>query len=285
MSTRCILIPSASADDAGSRLNAALSLSQRLHAHIRMLFVRDDAGEIYRNLPEVLVATGVTAEQIDREGKQEAERSRTGFERWCAKSGLRSDGQFSDLQSPFGAWTEQIGDLEPAVALAGRVSDMVIVNRPTAAVTSSERIFDAAVFSTGRPALIVGDRVPDDLLRHVVIAWNGSLEAARLVGHATDLLHAADRVSILTAASERSAETSAADLQDYLVWHGIRARQLAVVEGTEGVGEALLQAATRAEATMLVMGAYTHSRIRQMLLGGVTRHVLHHATMPVLMEH
>ena len=92
MSIRCILIPSTAADDAGYRLNAASSLSQRLQAHIRMLFVRNDPQATYRNLPEVILATGVTADQIDREGRAEAERSRTGFERWCAQSGLRSDG-------------------------------------------------------------------------------------------------------------------------------------------------------------------------------------------------
>jgi nucleotide-binding universal stress UspA family protein len=250
-----------------------------------MLFVRDDPQAIYRNLPDVIRLSGVTAEQIEREGKAEAERARTAFERWCANAGLRSDGQYTDLQTPFGVWGEQIGEIEPVVAFAGRVSDLVVVNRPTSADLVSERVFDAAVFSTGRPALVVGERVPEDLLRHVVIAWNGSLEAARLIGHANDLLRAADRVSIVTAPSERSSETAAADLQDYLVWHGIRARQLATVTHAASTGEALLQTAERAEATMLVLGAYTHSRIRQMLLGGVTHHVLHNAKLPVLMEH
>jgi nucleotide-binding universal stress UspA family protein len=285
MALRCILVPSTAADDNTDRLKVALSLSQRLQAHIRLLYVRSDPTKVYANLPEVIIATGVTAKQIDDNGRQEAERCRTAFEQFCAKAAIRSDGQYLDLQSTFGTWIEQVGDVESHVALAGRVSDLILVNRPDPSNIAAGRIFDTAVFSTGRPALVVPQSPADDLLRHVVIAWNGSLEAARLIGHSVELFRAADQVSIVTVASERSAETAAADLQDYLMWHGVRARQIATSDKAETVGGRLLETATRAEATMLVMGAYTHSRIRQFLLGGVTHHMLHHSPIPLLMEH
>jgi nucleotide-binding universal stress UspA family protein len=285
MVLRCILVPSTAADDNADRLKAALSLSQRLQAHIRLLYVRSDPAKVYANLPEIIIATGVTAKQIDDNGKQEAERCRAAFEQFCSSAAIRSDGQYLDLYSTFGTWVEQVGDVESHVALAGRVSDLILVNRPESSNIAAERIFEAAVFSTGRPTLIIPKNGPDDLLRHVVIAWNGSLEAARLIGHSIELLRIADRVSIVTAASERSAETAAADLKDYLMWHGVRARQIATLDNAETVGERLLETATRAEATLLVMGAYTHSHIREFFLGGVTRHMLHHSPIPLLMEH
>ena len=132
---------------------------------------------------------------------------------------------------------------------------------------------------------MLSPKVTDNLLRHVVIAWNGSLEATRLVGHSLDLLHTAGRVSIITAVSGQGADTAPSDLANYLMWHGIRAHPLAAGSTSDGIPAAILAGATRGEATMLVMGAYTHSRIRQFLLGGVTRHVLEHSDIPVLMEH
>ncbi|WP_131113695.1 universal stress protein [Lichenihabitans psoromatis] len=285
MTIRRILIPSTTEHDCDQRLAIGLELSRRLEAHIQLLFVRDDPDRIFRDLPDLIRATGVTVKQIETDGKQAAERNRTSFERVCDKAGIRSDGKFEDLHATFGDWIERVGDIEPVVALAGRVSDLIIVNRPASTEMGSERIFDAAVFSTGRPTLVVSRKIPDSVLRHVVIAWNGSLEAARLIGHSLDLLHAADRVSIITAAIGRSAETVPADLTTYLMWHGIRAHELTATSASSNVPEAILACATRVEATMLVMGAYTHSRIRQFLFGGVTHHVLNHSEIPLLMEH
>jgi nucleotide-binding universal stress UspA family protein len=133
---------------------------------------------------------------------------------------------------------------------------------------------------------MVGEAVRYDLLDHVVIAWNGSLEATRLIGQSITLLHEATRVTVLHAETERFEEARAADLCGYLRWHGIVAEAvtLPVQEGTS-VGAAILAETERLEASMLAMGAYTHSRVRELLLGGVTRHVIENARMPVLMAH
>ncbi len=260
-------------------------MSRRLGAHVRLLNIRSDPRIIFDNMPEVAMAAGVTAQQIENADREAAAEARKAFEASCANAGVESTGQPSLLSTPFGFWAEQVGEIEPLVALAGRVSDLIVVDRPSGRKLASERIFDAAVFSSGRPTLVVADDVPDDLLRHVVIAWNGSLEAARVVGHAISLLHAADRVSIVTATSDRSSEAQFANLQDYLSWHGIKAHPLAVPAAEDSAGAALLAGAVRGNATMMIMGAYTHSRVRQFLLGGVTAHVLKHASIPVLMEH
>lgn len=285
MPIRRILIPSTSEEDCAQRLATGLALCRRLDAHIQFLFLRNDIDRTLRALPAVIRKSDVMMKDIEAEEKRNAERSKTAFVHACDQAGVRSDGGFDDLHATFGAWVERVGEIDANVALAGRVSDLIIVNRPTAAQPSSEPIFDAAVFSSGRPTLVLSPQVPDNVLRHVAIAWNGSLEATRLIGHALDLLKAADRVSIVTAATDRSAETAASDLTNYLMWHGIRAHPLSAISKSDSVPEAILASATRGEATMLVMGAYTHSRIRQFLLGGVTRHVLEHSEIPVLMEH
>ncbi|MGB8275503.1 MAG: universal stress protein, partial [Alphaproteobacteria bacterium] len=89
----------------------------------------------------------------------------------------------------------------------------------------------------------------------------------------------------LAAGEDDQAAATAAGLERYLAWHGLRTETRVVSGMEEGVGPALLAGATAAGAGMLVMGAYTHNRFRQMIFGGVTRHVLAHAGLPVLIAH
>ena len=111
-----------------------------------------------------------------------------------------------------------------------------------------------------------------------------SREAPRNVNPLT-FLHKADAVHILTAET-RKTELSAADkLADYLAWHGILAAAKPVGPIEASVGAALLMTAEDLGADLLVMGGYTHSRLRQLILGGVTRHVIGHAQLPVLLNH
>jgi nucleotide-binding universal stress UspA family protein len=166
------------------------------------------------------------------------------------------------------------------------VNDLIIVDKPKIDETFSQRVFEAAVFSAGRPTLMVPEAVNGDPLRHVAIAWNGSLESARVIGQSIALLRKAGRVSIIQAPGPDEGNTELADLSAYLRWHGIVAEIHDLRSVTDkSAGELILDEAVRHDASMLVMGAYTHSRLRQFLLGGVTQHVVTHARIPVLMTH
>jgi nucleotide-binding universal stress UspA family protein len=126
-----------------------------------------------------------------------------------------------------------------------------------------------------------------------MIAWNGSLEAARAVTSALSVLHQASRVTVVTApwpgngSLEGDSIVDGSELVEALAWHGIQARSgtLRPAATELDVGPALLRAAGDSEASMLVMGAFTRSRIRGFLLGGVTRYVLRNATIPTMMTH
>lgn len=282
---RRILVPLLPREDPTRRAAAALKLCRRLGAHIDLLYIRHDPARAFRSLPDVVVATGVTLGEIEREEDSFAAEARQTFRRFCTAESIAVDALPEGLGTTFGHFMEQTGDIEHVLSLAGRLSDLIVVEVPSLTRPATERLFDTAVFSCGRPTLVLPAQTPDDPLRHVAIAWNGSLEVSRLIGHALPLLHAADHVSIITAPVPDLPYGLVDALKDYLVWHGIRARILPSLDPDGATGEEILAAAQQAEATMLLMGAYTHSRVRQFLLGGVTRHMLQHATMPVLMEH
>jgi nucleotide-binding universal stress UspA family protein len=162
---------------------------------------------------------------------------------------------------------------------------LIVVPRPASSSVQGQRCFDAAVFESGRPTLVIDEKLPLVIADHVMVAWNGSLEASRAVLGAMPLLHLADRVSIFAAPQYENEGVDAADLAESLSWHGIRAHQIRGLRDESSSGAALVSAAVEQQATMIVMGAYTHSRLRQSFLGGVTRHLLTHAPVPLLMSH
>ena len=221
---------------------------------------------------------------IERETQEAAAVARDRFVDWRKRSNV-PEAAGVRLDSCFASWSEQFGDIETIVARFGRVSDLIVVQRPSSSSIQEQRCFDAAVFESGRPTLVVGEKLPFAITDHVMIAWNGSLEASRAVLGAMPLLHQADRVSIFAAPQYEDEGVDAADLVEALRWHGIRAQQIPSPRDEAPTGVALVSAAIEQQATMIVMGAYTHSRLRQSFLGGVTKHLLAHAPVPLLMSH
>ncbi|AIQ92364.1 universal stress protein UspA [Methylobacterium sp. XJLW] len=286
MYLRCLLVPTGPGIDATRRLEAAMRLGRRLHAHIGVAFMAPGPEHVLAAMASLVPMDGTTIEAIQQSVRESAAEGKAAFEAWCGRAGVPVIAKAERLDATFATWTELSGEVEPLLTLTGRVNDLVIVDRPDPDEPFTGRALDTALFAVGRPTLVVGEHIPHDLLDHVVIAWNGSLEATRLIGQSITLLHEAARVTVVHAQTERFAEVRAADLCAYLRWHGIVAEAVSLpVEDGTPVGAAILAEAGRRNASLLAMGAYTHSRVREFLLGGVTRHVIEHAGIPVLMAH
>lgn len=179
-----------------------------------------------------------------------------------------------------------------AITSHGRCSDLVVVGqgeRPANAEDQAADLPQQTLLHTGCPVLAVpASGNFDSVGRHVVVAWKDTREAARSLRDALPLLQAADRVDVLeivAAASEEAARRVA--LLDVLAWlgrHGVDAGMRVETSALEA-GEALLARAGALSADLIVMGAYGHSRLREWILGGATRHLLAHMTVPVVMSH
>ena len=144
-----------------------------------------------------------------------------------------------------------------------------------------------ALFGSGRPVILVP---PESHVKEFngtsLIAWNGSREAARAVTFALPFL-ARGNVRILTEEDSRFRKSAltAADLADYLKCHNIDAKVLANPEKASSLPESILHTAKSINADMIIMGAWSHSRMREYILGGVTEFMLRHADIPVFMAH
>jgi nucleotide-binding universal stress UspA family protein len=164
--------------------------------------------------------------------------------------------------------------------------DVMVVPNPST-TTPARKIAEHTLLETGRPVLLAPARPEPDPSSSAMIAWAPSLQAWRAVTAAVPLMATAGRVEIVSVGEDDAAVAeSRADVIRYLGWHGITATARQVKPLSRSIGDMLLHEASEAQIGMLVMGAYSHSRVRELLLGGVTRHVLSHvAATPVFMAH
>jgi nucleotide-binding universal stress UspA family protein len=179
-------------------------------------------------------------------------------------------------------------DGEPAsdgtVASHARIFDITIVGRPTSSSPSPRMsTLEAALFESGRPILIAPPTAPDHLGRSVMIAWNGSTETARAVAFSMPLLAKAERVVVLTVEGGTVPGPSGQALCDMLVANDIAAEETTVPPGNLAVGAAMLANAGSLGCDLVIKGAYTQSRVRQMIFGGATSHILWSTELPVFM--
>jgi nucleotide-binding universal stress UspA family protein len=168
-----------------------------------------------------------------------------------------------------------------------RVSDLTVLARPhEEAPPELDAVLEATLFSAGRALLVVPPTGAREFGRTIAIAWDGGTEAARAVGWALPFLEAAGAVHCLTAQTRRTRADAAIELAEYLQWRGVACDRHAVaVEEDESVGAALLRIASEIGADLLVMGGYGRARVTELVFGGVTRHVLADAELPLLISH
>ena len=168
----------------------------------------------------------------------------------------------------------------------GRAFDLIVLGRPGRASQNPRmRPLEAALFDSGRPVLVVPPSVPQTLARNVLVAWNGSTEQARTNAFAIPLLRLADKVTVLTVVGGTAPAPSGEEAARHLRRNGIKAIALTVKAGARTSGEVILDHAASLGCDLLVKSAYTQSRLRQMIFGGATRHILANATLPILMAH
>jgi nucleotide-binding universal stress UspA family protein len=147
-------------------------------------------------------------------------------------------------------------------------------------------VLEAALMDTGKPLLIAPKVPPADLLGTVVIAWKDTPEAARAVAAAMPLIDNAARVVILSVGEgDAPADETCIRLQNALRWHNVNTSVKPLTRAGRAPVEVLLEAAGEFGATLLVMGGYSHSRLREVVFGGFTQRILNAADLPVLMAH
>jgi nucleotide-binding universal stress UspA family protein len=172
-----------------------------------------------------------------------------------------------------------------AAAHEARYYDLSILPWFDASIAPQD-VTQSVVFGSGRPTIIVPPSTGSDPVSHIAIAWDGSRVAARALGDALALLPEGGRVTVLTVQDEKPlAGRIAQTLADSLEKRGIPALIHSVPLGRRKIAEALQEGALESGATLLAMGGFGHSRIRDFVLGGATTGVFADLRLPVLLSH
>ncbi len=189
-------------------------------------------------------------------------------------------------------WRVEEGDPTHYLNLHGRYFDLVVLGQPDPKwnIDSFTEITDNLVISLGRPCLVVPYiGTPSKTPKRILVAWNGSHSSTRAINDALPLLKDADLVEVMSIKSNKSSfddgDIASADICLHLARHGVKAEAKGTFSRDISDENLILSDACDMAADLLVMGAYGHSRFRELVLGGVTRHLLRHMTIPVFMSH
>jgi nucleotide-binding universal stress UspA family protein len=273
---KTILIPTENNDAMRSALETALLLARRCDGYMEGFALRSDISGVV-----AVDATGVIWQDIPEERNQARQIFESFMEKYHVPHASRTTASLS-----FG-WLDDAPEGDGFVGSYGRVFDVIVMNRPGANSTPLHyRAIESGVFESGRPILLSPPSPPRQIATNVLLAWNCSTEQARANAFAVPLLRLADRVTVLTVIGGTGVPgPSAEQLIRYLQRNGIAAEPLAVELDGRTTGEAILATAESLSCDLLVKGAYTQSRLRQMIFGGATQHVLAKAALPVLLAH
>ena len=187
-------------------------------------------------------------------------------------------------------WRAVSGDIDATLLLHGRYSDLIVMSQAGNPLDLNEPLAPspaAIVVGAGRPVLVVPRAMkPGPFGRNILIAWKATAEATRAVHDAEPLLARARKVTVVAVSPEpdEAPRIGGSDIARHLARHGISVDVAPVLAPDLAAGPTILGRAADLKADLVVMGGYGHSRLREMVLGGVTRHVLQHLTVPVLMS-
>ena len=279
VSMKAILVPTEKNDLMRATLETALLFAMRFDSYIEGFALRAAISDFVA--ADLIVADAwAVAETRDAELAKEA---RAMFESFMAAQSVPRRVNGGGLSY---GWTESDAARDAFVGSYGRVFDLIVFGRPGSyPAGSSMAAVEAALFESGRPILIAPPTPPTHIGDNIVIAWNRSTETARVVALAMPLLHRARKVTVLTVAGGLVAGPEGSELARYLQINDIAADSITLDAGSRNSGEVILAKATELGCDLLIKGAYTQSRLRQMIFGGATSHILAKTNLPVFMAH
>lgn len=275
MSIKSILVHVDNASRSKACLAAALSISDQYDCHVTGIANKVPsympAYAAAQVPPEVFTAFDEEQDRMLVKAREEFEEAMKGAS-WLDRS----------------AWEVGENDLATTIADRARYHDLVILRQEAEDrdLGIYEGVPDEVILTAGRPVLVIPYIDPgNNFGKSILIGWSNTRESARAVQDAMPFLKRAEKVHIFSANPREEEEVPGAELARYLSEHGITAEVSRTISNDIDVGDMLLNDAAESGHDMIVMGGYGHRRIREMILGGVTRHILAHMTVPVLFSH
>lgn len=269
-------------------LAGAFAAAAPFKAHVLALFVRPDPAEAMPFFGEGV--SGAMAQEIVDTAKVAADKAandaRTALAIAAKDAGAIVIDRPEKRDTVSISFREVQGNFADRVTLAGRLSDLVVFgplkqsDKPGIA-----EAFEATLLDTGRPVVLTGQTAPKNFARRIAIGWDGSGACARALIAAMPYLARAETIEILSVRKPNTDCESCDEAREYLALHGLTCQERVIDAGSRAIGEVLLEAASQGGADLLVLGGYGHKSLLQMFFGGVTRHVVANAELPLFLVH
>jgi len=277
MAIKDILVHLDNKDPSKARLQAAINLAKANDATLTGIYVK--MKPYLPSYAEVQISPEILKQEEDKID-QEADKASEAFAKATDGNGLKTN------------WRIAEGTAPEVIAEQARYFDLAVVGQcdPEENIFVGDREMpDRMILTSGRPAMVIPYAGEFEAIgKHVLIAWDASPMAARAVHDAMPFLEAAEKVTVMVInpldVETDTGELPGADIAAHLAHHGVNAEADHVVSDMDP-GDILLSRAADLGADLIVMGAYGHSRWAELVLGGVTNHMLNHMTIPVLMSH
>ena len=287
MTMKTILVPIEEREGLDAILDTALLTAQIFGSYIEGLYYQPTAASAMVVAGEgLVVTTPELVESLEQQDRDRREQVHKYFEDFMAERDIPIGRPEFPQKEPRANWIEEESPNSEIVGSRSRVFDLTVVARPKKGTNiAAMSILEAALFEGGKPILIAPPKAPSKLDEHIAIAWNGSTETARTVAFSMPFINRAKKVTIITIEDFGVPGPSAQELARQLEQNGIEIETdyKHVDRSKESPGKVFLEEAKEIGADLLVKGAYTQSRIRQMIFGGATDYILWNSEIPVLM--
>jgi nucleotide-binding universal stress UspA family protein len=271
--------------NAGPVLEAAWMVARRFNSHIVGLHsLTTEYAVVFGGEMGFSISSEVDR-TLEREGQERRDQARRLFRNFMEQHGVPVGRAMSGDNGPSASWREEDGRQNAVVGMTGRVYDLILVEQPEKLASIAEATLEDALFESGRPVMMVPKSLPPTLGDTVAIAWNGSTETAMTVALGMPFLKLARHVVVIAVGPQHMPEPgpTGEELARNLEAHGLSVSLRTAFGRQKPQGESFLKEAVAAGADLMVKGAYTQSRIRQMIFGGATRHIIMESTVPVIM--
>src|ERR1700752_3785450 len=266
-------------------LDASMKVAQRFDSHIVGLHsLTTEYAVVFGGEMGFSISSEVDR-TLEREGHERRDQARRLFRDFMNTNGIPIEPTPAGHNGPTASWREEDGRQNAVVGMIGRVFDLIVVEQPEKLASIAEATLEDALFESGRPVLMVPKRSLPTLGEVVAIAWNGRTETAATVTVGMPFLKQARKVVVVAVGPQHMPEPGpeGEELARTLEQHGIDVSLRTAFGRQKAQGESFLNEAIEAGADLLLKGAYTQSRIRQMIFGGGTRHIIMESKIPVLM--
>ncbi len=275
MAIKTILVHLADDEEHLKRLEVALMLAKRHDAHVTALFITTPIG-----MPAEITGRGASAVYLSEatiQARAKADALEEEFDSACERGGVKY------------SWITTEGDHLDLLAKHAHAADLVIASQPTYESLEDRlrvRLPEELALHSGLPVLVLprGKNI-ETLGNRILIAWKDTRETIRAVRDNIASLVDAEKVFVLTVAPDAHDALTLQEIAHFMQRHGVNVETQHIANYEDSIGQTILDAAQACNADMIVLGAHGHSRLRELIMGSVTDHVLKNTEIPVVISH